>query len=57
VPYPQRLAGEAVRGVDIGSICTSTIEPVFKNEWIEPGMHVTNLTSADIEPASLATSM
>ena len=44
-------AREAVRGADIVSICTSTNEPVFHNEWLEPGMHVTNLTSADIEPS------
>ena len=43
-------AREAVRGVDIVSICTSSNEPVFLNEWLEPGQHVTNLTSADIEP-------
>jgi alanine dehydrogenase len=43
-------AREAVRGVDIVSICTSTNEAVFENAWLEPGMHVTNLTSADIEP-------
>ena len=43
-------AREAVRGVDIVSICTSTNEPVFENEWLEPGMHVTNLTSADVKP-------
>ncbi|HEX5281002.1 MAG TPA: hypothetical protein VFW28_13065 [Micropepsaceae bacterium] len=44
-------AREAVRGVDIVSICTSSNEPVFLNEWLEPGMHVTNLTSPDIEPS------
>ena len=43
-------AREAVRGVDIVSICTSTNEPAFENEWLEPGMHVTNLTSADVKP-------
>src|SRR3954470_17568437 len=42
-------AREAVRGVDIVSCCTSTNEPVFFNEWLEPGMHVTNLTSSEIE--------
>jgi alanine dehydrogenase len=47
---PAASAREAVRGVDIVSICTSTNEPVFENAWLEPGMHVTNLTSADIEP-------
>ena len=44
-------AREAVRGVDIVSCCTSTNEPVFFNEWLERGMHVTNLTSSEIEPS------
>jgi len=43
-------ARDAVRGADIVSICTSSNEPVFMNAWLEPGQHVTNLTSADIEP-------
>ncbi len=47
---PVASAREAVRGVDIVSCCTSTNEPVFLNEWLEPGMHVTNLTSSEIEP-------
>ena len=47
---PCASAREAVRGVDIVSVCTSSNEPVFLNEWLEPGMHVTNLTSADIQP-------
>ena len=48
---PAASAREAVRGVDIVSCCTSTNEPVFFNEWLEPGMHVTNLTSSEIEPS------
>jgi alanine dehydrogenase len=44
-------ARDAVRGVDIVSCCTSTNEPVFFNDWLEPGMHVTNLTSSEIEPS------
>jgi alanine dehydrogenase len=48
---PATSAREAVRGVDVVSVCTSANEPVFANEWLEPGMHVTNLTSADIEPS------
>ena len=47
---PAASAREAVRGVDIVSCCTSTNEPVFFNDWLEPGMHVTNLTSSEIEP-------
>src|SRR5262245_60441922 len=45
-----RSAKEAVEGTDIVSICTSSNEPVFLNAWLEPGQHITNLTSADIEP-------
>jgi ornithine cyclodeaminase/alanine dehydrogenase-like protein (mu-crystallin family) len=45
-----RSAREAAEGTDIVSICTSSNEPVFFNSWLEPGQHVTNLTSADIEP-------
>jgi alanine dehydrogenase len=48
---PAASPQEAVRGVDIVSCCTSTNEPVFFNDWLEPGMHVTNLTSAEIEPS------
>ena len=44
-------ARDAVKGADIVSICTSSNEPVFMNDWLEPGQHVTNLTSADIEPS------
>jgi ornithine cyclodeaminase/alanine dehydrogenase-like protein (mu-crystallin family) len=47
---PVKSARDAVKGADIVSVCTSSNEPVFFNEWLEPGQHVTNLTSADIEP-------
>ena len=34
---------EAVRGADLLSSCTDSMAPVYDAEWIEPGMHVTNL--------------
>ena len=43
-------AREAVKGVDIVSCCTSSIDPVFKTEWLEPGMHVTDVTWDETEP-------
>ena len=46
---PVDSAREAVRGAHIVSVCTSSNEPVFLDEWLEPGMHVTNLTSVDVE--------
>lgn len=36
-------AREAVRGVDLLSTCTDSMQPVYDAEWIEKGMHVTNL--------------
>jgi alanine dehydrogenase len=42
-------ARKAAEGAHIVSICTSANQPVFMNDWLEPGQHVTNLTSADIE--------
>jgi ornithine cyclodeaminase/alanine dehydrogenase-like protein (mu-crystallin family) len=43
-------ARDAVKGVDIVSCCTSSIDPVFKTEWLEPGMHVTDVTWDETEP-------
>jgi alanine dehydrogenase len=33
----------AVRGADIVSTCTDTMVPVLYGDWLEPGMHITNL--------------
>jgi len=43
-------AREAVRGADIVSCCTSSIEPVFDTAWLEPGMHVTDVTPDETKP-------
>jgi ornithine cyclodeaminase/alanine dehydrogenase-like protein (mu-crystallin family) len=45
---PVASAREAVRGVDIVSCCTSASKPVFRNDWLEPGMHVTNVQASEI---------
>jgi alanine dehydrogenase len=47
---PVASAREAVKGVDIVSCCTSSIDPVFKSDWLEPGMHVTDVTWDETEP-------
>ena len=41
-------AREAVRGVDLLSSCTDSMQPVYDAEWIEKGMHVTNLGRREI---------
>jgi alanine dehydrogenase len=43
-------AREAVAEVDIVSCCTSSTEPVIFADWLRPGMHITNVTSAELEP-------
>ena len=47
---PAGSAREAVKGVDIVSCCTSSIDPVFRTSWLEPGMHVTDVTWDETEP-------
>ena len=47
---PVASAREACKGVDIVSCCTSSIDPVFRTEWLEPGMHVTDVTWDETEP-------
>jgi alanine dehydrogenase len=43
-------AEDAVRGADIVSCCTDSNLPVVETEWLEPGMHVTNLGGAELPP-------
>ena len=43
---------EAVRGADILSSCTDSMQPVYDADWIEPGMHVTNLGRREMPDAA-----
>ncbi|MGH7831710.1 MAG: ornithine cyclodeaminase family protein [Candidatus Binatia bacterium] len=47
---PVASARQAARDVDIVSCCTSSIDPVFETAWLEPGMHVTDVTWDETEP-------
>jgi alanine dehydrogenase len=47
---PVGSAREAAKDVDIVSCCTSSIDPVFKTAWLQPGMHVTDVTWDETEP-------
>jgi alanine dehydrogenase len=42
---------EAVRGADIVSAATDAMTPVVLGEWLEPGMHVTNLGNYELDDA------
>jgi len=44
---PVSSAEEAVRGSDIVSAATNTVDPVVKGSWLEAGMHVTSLVGGD----------
>jgi alanine dehydrogenase len=44
---PMASAEEAVRGSDIVSAATNTVEPVVQGCWLEEGMHVTSLVGGD----------
>jgi ornithine cyclodeaminase/alanine dehydrogenase-like protein (mu-crystallin family) len=45
--FPVASAEEAVRGSDIVSAATNTVEPVVQGRWLEEGMHVTSLVGGD----------
>ena len=45
---------EAVRGADILSSCTDSMQPVYDAHWIEPGMHVTNLGRREMPDEAMA---
>jgi alanine dehydrogenase len=47
-------AREAVRGADLLSSCTDSMAPVYDADWIEPGMHVTNLGRREVPDAAMA---
>ncbi len=51
---PVDSARDALRGVDIVSSATDSMTPTFEADWIEPGMHITNLGPDEIGADVLA---
>jgi ornithine cyclodeaminase/alanine dehydrogenase-like protein (mu-crystallin family) len=51
---PAGSAEEAVRGADIVLCATNSLDPVFFEDWIEPGMHLGAIRDGEIEPAAIA---
>jgi alanine dehydrogenase len=43
---------DAVKGADILSSCTDSMNPVYDAGWLEPGMHVTNLGRREMPDAA-----
>ena len=46
-------AQKAVQGTDIVASCTSSMTPTLEPEWLEPGMHITNLGPFELSEALL----
>ncbi len=44
---------DAIRGADIVMCATNTLDPVFFEHWIEPGMHVSSIKRPEIDPKAI----
>ncbi len=44
---PVASAEEAVRGSDVVTAATNTVEPVVKGQWLEEGCHLTSIVGGD----------
>jgi len=51
---PVETPEAAVSGADIVLCATNTLEPIFFERWLQPGMLVTSIKKPEIEPAALA---
>jgi alanine dehydrogenase len=46
---PAASAEEAIKGADIVMCATNTVDPIFFEHWIEPGIHLTSIKRPEIE--------
>lgn len=46
---PVESVQEAIQDVDVVVTCTNSIEPVFKGEWLRPGMHLNSVISWEVD--------
>ena len=51
---PVETPEEAIGGADIVLCATNTVDPIFFEKWVEPGMHISSLKRPEIEPAAYA---
>jgi alanine dehydrogenase len=49
---PVESAREAARAADIFATATDSLLPTMKAAWLEPGVHFTNLSDRDTDPAT-----
>jgi ornithine cyclodeaminase/alanine dehydrogenase-like protein (mu-crystallin family) len=50
---PVESAEAAAKGADIVMCASNTIDPIFFERWIEPGMHLSSIKRPEIEVAAL----
>jgi ornithine cyclodeaminase/alanine dehydrogenase-like protein (mu-crystallin family) len=50
---PVEQPEEAVVGADIVMCSSNSIDPIFFERWIEPGMHLSSIKKPEIEPAAI----
>src|SRR5581483_857504 len=50
---PVGSAEDAVKGADIVMCATNTIDNVFFERWLEPGMHLSSIKRPELEPAAI----
>jgi alanine dehydrogenase len=46
---PVSAPEDAIRGADIVMCATNTVDPVFFEQWIEPGMHLSSIKRPEID--------
>lgn len=46
---PVETAQEVIRDVDIIVTCTNSVHPFFKGEWLRPGVHLTSVSSLEVD--------
>ncbi len=46
---PVSSARDAVRDADIVALCTDSIKPIIDKDWVEPGVHLTQMQLAEID--------
>ncbi|MDB5648887.1 MAG: hypothetical protein JWL62_407 [Hyphomicrobiales bacterium] len=50
---PVEQPEDAIGGADIVMCGTNSIDPIFYQKWVEPGMHLSSIKKPEIEPAAI----
>jgi ornithine cyclodeaminase/alanine dehydrogenase-like protein (mu-crystallin family) len=53
---PMAQPEEAIAGADIVMCSSNSIDPIFFQQWIEPGMHLSSIKKPEIEPDAIRAS-